>query len=194
MARRVAHEDADDASLVTLARGGSSDAFAVLYRRHAGAVRRVLTDHVHDTERQRDLLQDVFTKALVKLDSLRDPALFRPWVFQIARNVALDDLRTRSRMTLVEIDDGVVPGDPDEQPDSAVEVRALVEALQQGLAVLSHRDAAAVSMVVHLGFGPAEVAAALGITRGNAKVVLHRARTRLRAALEQQELLAVEAR
>jgi len=49
-----------------------------------------------------------------------------------------------------------------------------------------------VSMVVHLGFGPDEVAAALGISRGNVKVVLHRARRRLRAALEQQGSIAVE--
>jgi DNA-directed RNA polymerase specialized sigma24 family protein len=57
------------------------------------------------------------------------------------------------------------------------------------MAQLSARDAAAISMVVHLGFGPNEVAAALDISYGNAKVVLHRARQRLRDALVRQELL-----
>ena len=50
------------------------------------------------------------------------------------------------------------------------------------------RDAASVG-VVHFGFGPHEVAAGLGISYGNAKVVLHRARARLRAAVVQHEIV-----
>jgi RNA polymerase sigma factor (sigma-70 family) len=144
---------------------------------------------VHDPERQRDLVQETFTRALVKLDDLREPSRFRPWVFQIARRVAIDDLRERTRVTPQPMDDDDGPVSTDQGPDVTAEVRALAEAIRCGLAALSPRDAAAVSLVVHLGFGPHEVAAALDITPGNAKVVLHRARRRLRAALVQQDLL-----
>ena len=46
----------------------------------------------------------------------------------------------------------------------------------------------AVSMVTYLGFGPAEVAAALDISPGAAKVAVHRARRRLRAAISLEVL------
>ena len=48
------------------------------------------------------------------------------------------------------------------------------------------RDAAAVTMVTQLGFTPAQVADALGVTQGAAKVIVHRARRRLRNALALQ--------
>ncbi len=190
MGKHAEYSSAGDGDLVHACRAGSQAAFAELYRRHAGAVRRVLSDNVHDVERQRDLVQETFTRALAKLHSLNDPAQFRPWVFQIARNAAIDDLRSRRRVTLepFEEDDRGAQADPDGS-DAVVELRALAEAIKCGLAALSPRDATAVSLVVHLGFGPEELAAALGISYGNAKVVLHRARTRLRGVLEQQELL-----
>jgi len=46
------------------------------------------------------------------------------------------------------------------------------------------------ALAAEFGFGPTEIAAALGITPGNAKVVLHRARRRLRASLGQGRPLA----
>ncbi|NMD25409.1 MAG: hypothetical protein GYA65_14625, partial [Actinobacteria bacterium] len=82
-----------DELLVRAALDGSSEAFSKLYVRHAAAVRRALSDNVHDAERQRDLVQETFTRALAKLGTLHDPGQFRPWIFQIARNVAIDDLR-----------------------------------------------------------------------------------------------------
>ncbi len=151
-----------------------------------------VSDNVKDPERQRDVLQEVFTKALARLESLRDPAQFRPWVLQIARNASIDDLRSRLSKPTDTIDD-----DEDQRevasidigPDEQAELRQLAVAIEQGVATLSSRDAAALSMAVHLGFGPEEIAAALDISYGNAKVVLHRARRRLRSALEQQSLL-----
>ena len=63
------------------------------------------------------------------------------------------------------------------------EVREMADLLEERFVMLSSRDAAAMSMAVNLGFGPSEIAAALDITPGNAKVVLHRARKRLREAM-----------
>jgi RNA polymerase sigma factor (sigma-70 family) len=130
----------------------------------------------------------VFAKAYVKLPTLREPCQFRPWVLQIARNAGIDDLRSRRAVNHRPLDD-VDPADRAGGPECLSEVRALAAALTRGLIELSARDAAAVSMSVNLGFGPAEIAAALGINEGNAKVVLHRARRRLRSALERQEFL-----
>lgn len=166
-------------------RAGRRRAFDELYLRHAGAVRRVVSDNVDDTERRHELVQETFTRALAKIDHLHDPDRFRSWVFQIARNLAIDDLRARTRLPTQRIDDTdeAALGTVDDGTHLALEVGELANAIRDGFAQLSERDAAAVSMVAHLGFGPAEVAAALDISYTNAKVVLHRARQRLRAAV-----------
>lgn len=175
-----------DGELVAAVRAGRRSAFDELYLRHAGAVRRVLTDNVDDHERRHELVQETFTRALAKIDHLQDPDRFRPWVFQIARNLAIDDLRERTRLPTQRIDDtdDAALGLDEDESHLALEVGELAVAIRDGFAQLSERDATAVSMVAHLGFGPAEVAAALDISHGNAKVVLHRARHRLRAAVE----------
>ncbi len=180
-----------EADLVEAVRAGSGDGFAELYRRHAPATRMAVSDYVDDPEQQLDVVQEVFTRALARLDSLRDPARFRPWVLQIARNAAVDELRRRrnARMEPIESDDDPSFRSDDPGPDVEAEVRELAEAINCGVAAVSARDAAVLSMTVHLGFGPSEVASALGISHGNAKVTLHRARRRLRGALEQQDLL-----
>lgn len=181
--------NADDATLVVAARDGEQAAFEELYRRHEGAVRRALSDNVHDLERRRELVQECFYRAYSRLHLLRDPERFRPWVLQIARNAAIDDLRARTQATLEPLEDDQFAEPHQSGPESTAELQVLAAAVQAGMARLSARDAAAISMVVHLGFGPAEVAAALDISYGNAKVVLHRARQRLRDALVRQELL-----
>lgn len=194
--RRVdGHDDTEcpDADLVEAVRTGSVEAFAVLYRRHARAVRTALGDNVHDPERRQDLVQETFTRALAKLDSLRTPGQFRPWVLQIARNAAIDDLRDRTQVRFEQIEDDSAATGVEHEPELQAEVAALATALRAGMATLSPRDASALSMAVHLGFGPHEIAAALDISYANAKVVLHRARARLRAALEQQELVLAAA-
>ena len=67
-----------------------------LVREHGSAVRAVCLAHsrnVHDAE---DLMQDVFTKALTKINSLRDTKRARPWLMQIARRTCIDHHRRRN--------------------------------------------------------------------------------------------------
>jgi RNA polymerase sigma factor (sigma-70 family) len=109
---------------------------------------------------------------------------FRPWLLSIARRAAIDHRRVRVRArSLLDEDPAGDSPHPDPGPDDLMVIReelaAMVDATQQ----LSARDATALAMVGHLGFSPAEVADVLGISPGAAKVVVHRARTRLRALL-----------
>ena len=183
-ARQKVADELPDAELVADALGGSGEAFVVLYQRHVRAVHCALSDTVHDAERRRDLVQETFTRALAKLATLREASQFRPWVLQIARNAGIDDLRSRSQFRLEPIDDDSwLPASDHDRPGVMAEFRAVAGAVRDGMAALSARDAAVVSMVAQLGFGPTEVAAALDVSYGNAKVVLHRARARLREAL-----------
>ena len=184
-ARRTSRID-ELSSVRPRARDGDSESFSELSSRHAPAVRVAVRDTVSDRDEQLDLVQETFARALQRLASLNDPALFRAWVLQIARHAAIDHRRRASRAVEVSIDEPDRPQLPSKapSPDELAELSELASRLQTGFARLSQRDATALSLAVHLGFGPAEIAIALGTTRANAKVILHRARRRLRKAAE----------
>jgi RNA polymerase sigma factor (sigma-70 family) len=179
----VAGGDVPDARLVTDALAGDADAFALLYRRHVGAVHRVVAASVHDRETAADLTQDVFASAIEALPSLREPERFRSWVLAIARNCVIDHARVPVRARPFDDTEAAEPVDLAAEPDELAEMANLVERVRGCVGGLSARDATVLALVTQLGYSPNEVAAALGITPGAAKVVLHRARHRLRSAI-----------
>lgn len=174
-----------DAELVALARDGDSDAYAAIYRRHAPGIRRIVGARLGSQGDPADAVQDVFTVAWRKLDTLRDPDQLRPWLGQIARRTAIDHGRGHRRRPVDLQPDEVMAESPDRGPgpEQLGALTDLAERLDEGMRSLSRRDALAISLATHFGFGPEEMAEALGVTPGNAKVILHRARQRLRATL-----------
>lgn len=175
--------DRSDADLVAAVRSGDGRAFADLYAEHVDSVRRVAYHLVGDADAAADAVQDTFASALQHLGDLREPDRFRPWLLSIARHAATDQLRARKRLTPLDESYGDVLASTGPGPESLAEVRELAARVQGCVAGLSKRDAAAVTMVTQLGFTPSQVAGALGVTQGAAKVIVHRARRRLRNAL-----------
>lgn len=175
--------DASTVELVRRAQTGDHGAFAVLYDRHARAAATVVASRLRTPDDRADAVQETFAKAWTKLGELRDPDRFVPWLYAIARNAATSVGRAHARRGETALpDDAIVVAD-DDAPDDLAAAAELARSVHAAGAVLSHRDATVLSMAVNFGFGPGEIAAALGITENNAAVVLHRARKRLRAAL-----------
>ncbi len=185
---RLALEQATDAELVERSLDGESSAFGVLYERHRQAVTTAVAARVGLGDAATDITQDVFTTAMTRLAQLSDHSRFRPWVLQIGRNAAIDVLRARQRRGPVECFDDLVqpPKSTDPGPDTVAELHALGQKVRTGFEQLGARDATALGLAIHFGFGPNEMAAALGVTPGNAKVILHRARRRLRDAVAEE--------
>jgi RNA polymerase sigma factor (sigma-70 family) len=105
----------------------------------------------------------------------------RAWLFGIARNAALDELRRRRRSAPLEADppDAVTPG-PEDAADRALQ-RAAVRA---ALASLGAREREIVALKFHAGLDNAELARVLGVSVSNAGTQLHRAMTKLREAVD----------
>jgi RNA polymerase sigma factor (sigma-70 family) len=178
---------ADVAALVDAVRSGDRDAFVPLYLDNVAAVRLAVRDQLRDPDRVADAVQETFTRALAALDRLREPERFRPWLLSIARHTAVDFRRAQTRVVLEELIETDVTTPLADDPAELASLRDTA-ALVSGLVIgLSRRDAVALSLVT-LGFGVGDVATTLRITYGAAKVVLHRARRRLRAALVLQLL------
>ncbi|TMK63704.1 MAG: RNA polymerase sigma factor [Actinobacteria bacterium] len=188
--RPEAASNGGDAELVQRVLAGEPSAFAALYRSYAAVVARAVRDQVRDAESVADAVQETFARALEQLHTLREPQRFRAWLLAIARHTAVDQRRLRSRMTSIEDSPAAVERAALEAgPDEVAEVRELARLVRGCVAGLSRRDATAIALVTELGLSPGEVGATLGMSNGAAKVAIHRARRRLRYALELEVLV-----
>jgi RNA polymerase sigma factor (sigma-70 family) len=93
----AASTQAREGELVALAKAGSSDAFATLFRRYRERITLYVRTFVPEHGRAEDIVQEIFVSAFRKLDTLDDPAAFKSWIYEIARNASLDDLRRVKR-------------------------------------------------------------------------------------------------
>jgi RNA polymerase sigma factor (sigma-70 family) len=178
-----------DSELVKAVRNRGPNAFAELYLAHVGTVRGVAASVLgDDREAVADVVQEAFLRALYSLDTLQDPARLRAWLGAIARNLATDHLRNRRRVTALDEKAAVDLADTASDPVRVAELGELARRVEGCVAGLSRRDATAIALVTHFGFRTEQVASALGLSVGAAKVLLHRARRRLRQALVLQVL------
>jgi RNA polymerase sigma factor (sigma-70 family) len=112
----------------------------------------------------------------------------RAWLFSIARNAALDELRRRRRRPQHELHEGLsVAGAAGEE----LELIARRASVRAALAALPIRERELVLLKFHGQLSNSELARALGISESNAGTRLHRALTRLRehcSELDRQEV------
>jgi len=92
-----AFEASEEAGLVQQAATGSREAFALLVRLHQAAVRWCLVRYVRDPATADDLAQEVFLAAYQNLSACRSAGSLRGWLMGIARNMAMQHVRTESR-------------------------------------------------------------------------------------------------
>ena len=92
----------DESHLVSLARSGDLDAFGQLYRRHAPGVYNLVLRILGNPDDAEDVKQEVFLRAHRSLDSFRGNARFSTWIYRIATNLSLDELRKRKPVVSVD--------------------------------------------------------------------------------------------
>jgi RNA polymerase sigma factor (sigma-70 family) len=155
-------------------------------RSTTASVQTVVNSYVRNREDAADLVQEVYLKALRALPGLDDTERVRPWLFAIARNVALDHHRRARRRPVAQDDEfpESAVADDDPTPEDLVELRELAVTVQTGVGRLAPLDATLIAMVTVLGFTPSDISTALGMSHTAAKVAVHRARRRLRLAME----------
>jgi RNA polymerase sigma factor (sigma-70 family) len=95
---------ATDEQLVVAARAGSDEAFEALFRRYRDQIGVHVRGMVHDKARAEDIVQDTFVSALRSLRASDQEIVFRPWIYQIARNACIDHLRRVKRTEEISID------------------------------------------------------------------------------------------
>jgi RNA polymerase sigma factor (sigma-70 family) len=156
--------------------------FDALYRETASDLFAYAMTLLRDRSAAEDVTAQTFERAYRRQSSFNPKkGTQRAWLFGIARNAALDELRQRKRtaalLTDPEDEDGAPPPD-----DDAAEAAARRATVRAALAQLDPRDRELVALKFHAGLSNAEIAKVLDISVANAGTRVHRAVTRLRKA------------
>jgi RNA polymerase sigma factor (sigma-70 family) len=163
----------------------ADDLFEDAYRSSGGAVLGYALRRSGSREDALDLVAETFAIAWRRrTDMPADPQEVRPWLFGIARRCLANAVRSTHRagrlgQRLADSFAGAAIPDPAALHENRAESRLVHEALEQ----LSPDDRELVTLIAWEGLTPAQAATAIGLPAGTARVRLHRARTRLRAAL-----------
>jgi RNA polymerase sigma-70 factor (ECF subfamily) len=190
----------DDRVVLERLRAGDEDAFAELVERLHPAMVRLAMTRVRSRAVAEEVAQDAWLGLLRGIDTFEGRSSLRSWLFRIVINRAISTgIRERTHLPVhvdeLEHRDGRFSQDgwwvtpPVHWADEVLDrltapalverVHALIEELPEGQRqVVTLRDVE--------GLTSAEVCRILDITEGNQRVLLHRARTRIRAALEQE--------
>ncbi|MFI5959192.1 RNA polymerase sigma factor [Cryptosporangium sp. NPDC051539] len=166
-----------------------STRFERLYREHRAPVLAFLLRRCAQPADAADALSDVFTTAWRRIDDIPDGDAERPWLYGVAYRTLANHARSRRRrVRLVDELTAALGRLRGQAPSIPTEVAVDADALEMALGRLSDIDRAIVTMTAWEQFGSAEIGAILDLTPGTVRTRLHRARARLRTALESDAL------
>lgn len=173
----VTHDDA----LVRRAQDGDKSAFASLYQAHVGRVYAICLRMVANEARAVELTQQTFVRAWQRLDTFRSESAFSSWLYRVAVNIVLVDLRTRRRRKArIEVTDDLTAFD---SPDGQLSLDTAMD-LEQAIQSLPPRARSVLVLHDLEGYRHHEIATMMDIAPGTSKAHLHRARQLLKTFLD----------
>lgn len=183
-----------DAILARQILEGDDDAFAILVQRYSPPLFNFICRFLNDYDAASDILQHVFTQCYLSLPNLRTGDPLKPWLFRVARNRCLDELRRKrgipfSEFQMSDEEDDLSPLEiiPDTRPlpEEIAELHDLQHTLHQAIATLppKFRDVVLLRYTAQLSF--AEIGEALHMPEATAKTYFQRAKPQLRTILRE---------
>lgn len=184
-----------DQEVVAQARLGKESAYRELIRRYERPIFSLIFRMVRNRELAEDLSQETFVKALNAIESYRPEFKFSSWIFKIANNAAIDNLRRR------ELDTLSLDGSPHAETPEAIEATALQIGSrgESALDMVASKELGAeieaaigrlrpeyrsCILLRHVeGYAYEEIAEMLDLPLGTVKTYIHRARNELRESL-----------
>jgi RNA polymerase sigma-70 factor, ECF subfamily len=200
----------DDQGLVAALCSGDADAFALLVDRHSPAMVRVAMAYVPSRAAAEEVVQETWIAVMRGIDRFEGRSSLKTWIFRILTNVAMrvggrerrsmpfSALAEAERTTEPSVDpDRFLPADHELFPGHWAIMPARWPTPEEGLLAGETREVIATAIaelpeaqrtVIALrdieGWSSDEVCEALEISAGNQRILLHRARSRVRNAIE----------
>jgi RNA polymerase sigma-70 factor (ECF subfamily) len=186
---RVAMTDRHIERLVAKAARGDTRAFTRLYDAFADRVYGFVKLRVRDVRDAEEIVETVFLKAWQALPGYEERGLpFTAWLFRIARNAVIDEVRRSGRepQTLPDTEAEALPGDI--RVDESVMARLDGERVRETVALLTEEQAAVVTMRFLWGVSVKDAAAVMMRSEGAVKALQHRALRTMAKLLAEERL------
>jgi RNA polymerase sigma-70 factor (ECF subfamily) len=192
----VSAREPDERALVRALRRGDEDAFRAVVARHHATMVRVARAHVRDAFVAEEIAQDAWACLLTGLDRFQGRSSLRTWLLRVVRNLAVDrgvaERRTIPGGSLGSDDDDALPPgldagrwrSPPARWHADEEHAETMAAIRSAIEALPPRQRAVIQLHDVVGCPSSEVCALLDLSPVNQRVLLHRARERVRAALD----------
>lgn len=184
-----------DGVLVKQTLAGDQYAFEMLVRRYNAPLFNFICHCLGDYDLACDVSQQVFLQLYISMPTLRTGEPLKAWLFQVARNRCLDELRRKRAIHFSELEAGNEDDDlsplaimPDTRPlpDEIAERRDLQRVLRQAIASLPPKFRSVVLLRYAGQLSFSEIGKTLNMPEATAKTYFQRARPLLRAALAGQ--------
>jgi RNA polymerase sigma factor (sigma-70 family) len=181
-----------DGELIKLVLAGEHTAFEPLVSRYQRPLLNFICHFLGNYDVACDILQDVFVKLYIAIPTLRTHEPLKPWLFQVARNSCLDELRRKRAIAFsqLEVTDGeddlspmaILP-DTDPLPEEVAELHELQFVLRQAIDELPLKFRQVVLLRYIGRFSFVEISTILNMPQATAKTYFQRARPLLRKTL-----------
>lgn len=189
-------DDRDDDNLLERLQRGDEAAITALIVRHDDALRRLARRLVSTGASADEVVQDTWLAVLAGLPSFAGRSSLKTWIFRILMNRARTRFVREARLVPVSAlgtaEDTSAPDaatgedihDDRETPRQALQRKQLAGALEAAMAALPERQRRVIMLRDALGWSTEDVCSELALNETNQRVLLHRARARLRVELE----------
>ena len=159
--------------------------FARLFEEYSAPIHNYVLRMVGDADRAADITQDTFIKAYRKLNTVTEATSTRSWLYRIATNTAIDDMRRRRMVTPMGDDAPTFANRPDPRPGPEAQVMAatLDERVQRALMQLrpNHRQCLLLSDLDDMS--AQQIGEVMDLSYAAVRTLLCRARGEMRRAL-----------
>jgi RNA polymerase sigma-70 factor (ECF subfamily) len=200
---------ADDERELAALRAGDERAFLALVNRHHGAMLRVAALHVRSRASAEEVVQDAWLGVLRGIHLFEGRSSLRSWIFRILVNCAKTRGARDGRSVPLSALEGAAGEEgpsvspdrfldeherwaghwadpPEPWPDERIASAELAALVRAGLERLSEAQRTVMTLRDVEGWEAGEVCDLLGISEGNQRVLLHRARSKVRAWVEER--------
>jgi RNA polymerase sigma-70 factor, ECF subfamily len=207
--QRTARPAAEETELVRRLRAGDERAFESLVDSYHGTMLAVARTYVRTRDVAEEVVQEAWLSVLNGLDRFEGRSSLKTWIMSILVNTAMTrggrEARSVPFSSLAPADEEApaveperfrpagaafaghwqrYPGDWSTQPEEGLFGRETLDVVKSAIAELPDSQRTTIAMRDVAGCSPEEVCDALEVSAGNQRVLLHRARSHVRAALE----------
>lgn len=168
----------DEELVKTFLKTNQNDCFDALYNRYVNKVYRRCLSLTKDPEQAQDFTQDIFMRVLSNLDRFKEKSTFSTWLYSIAYNYCIDQIRRLGRTTLVPLNEYHYESFTDNDDAWTVEIHH--QTLYRAMETMNPNEVQVLRLKYEEGLDIGEIAQKINVRASTVKMRLKRTRDKLR--------------